>query len=116
MIDVRQISFTMPEGSFLLSARLSAPGLSRADLQWPAAIPALKSHAQVSADLRVDNGLVRKLLAMAGSNPGIAARVASLEQQGYLAAGADNVTTHLGFSGGRLTLNGHAFPPAAPAN
>lgn len=116
MIDVRQVSFTMPEGSFLLSARLSAPGLSRADLQWPAAIAALKSHAQVTADLRVDNGLVRRLLAMGGSNPRIAAQLASFERQGYLAAGADNLTTHLEFSGGRLTLNGHAFPPAAPAN
>ena len=116
VIDVRQVSFTMPEGSFLLSARLSAPGLSRADLQWPAAIAALKSHAQVTADLRVDNGLVRRLLAMGGSNPRIAAQLASFERQGYLAAGADNLTTHLEFSGGRLTLDGHAFPPAAPAN
>ncbi|MGH8181821.1 MAG: DUF945 family protein, partial [Steroidobacteraceae bacterium] len=116
VIDIRQVGFTMPEGSLLFSAKLSAPGLSRADLQWPAAIGALKTHAQIGADLRVDNGLVRRLLAMGGSNPRIAAQVAALEQKGYLTAGASNVTTHLEFSGGRLTLNGRAFPPAAPMN
>lgn len=116
VIDIRQAGFTMPEGSLLFSAKLSAPGLSRADLQWPAAIGALKTHAQITADLRVDNGLLQRLLAMEGSNPKIAAQVAALEQKGYLTAGASNVTTHLEFSGGRLTLNGRAFPPAAPMN
>jgi uncharacterized protein YdgA (DUF945 family) len=116
VINIRQVSFTMPEGSFLLSAKLSAPGLSRADLQWPAVIVAVETHAQATADLKVDNGLVQRLLAMGGSNPKVAAQLASLEQQGYLTAGASNVTTHLEFSGGRLTLNGHAFPPAAPMN
>jgi len=116
VLDIRQVSFAMPEGSFLLSARISAPGLSRADLQWPAAIMALKTHAVVTADLRVDNGLVQKLLAMGGSNPGIGAQLASFEQQGFLTAGAAAVTTHLELSGGRLTLNGHSFPPAPPVN
>ncbi|MDE2049912.1 MAG: YdgA family protein [Gammaproteobacteria bacterium] len=116
VLDIRQVSFTMPEGSFLLSAKVSAPGLSRADLQWPAAIVALETHAQVTADLRVDNGLVQKLLSMGGSNPKIGAQLTSLEQQGYLSAGSAAVTTHLGYSGGRLTLNGHPFPPAPPVN
>lgn len=116
VMDIRQVSFTMPEGSLLFSAKLSAPGLSRADLQWPAAIGALKTHAQVTADLRVDNGLVQKLLAMGGSNPKVTAQLRALELKGYLTAGASNVTTHLEYSGGRLTLNGRAFPPAAPTN
>jgi uncharacterized protein YdgA (DUF945 family) len=116
VLEIRQVSFAMPEGSFLLSARISAPGLSRADLQWPAAILALKSHAAVTADLRVDNGLVRKLLSMGGSSPRIGAQLASFEQQGYLTAGSTAVTTHLDYSGGRLTLNGHAFPPAPPVH
>ena len=115
VLDIRQVSFTMPEGSFLFSARISAPGLSRSDLQWPAAIGALQRHAEVTADLRIDNGLLQKLLAMGGSNPRIAAQLTSFEQQGYLAAGPSTVTTHLEFSGGKLTLNGHPFPPAAPA-
>lgn len=116
VLDIRQVSFAMPEGSFLLSARISAPGLSRADLQWPATILALKTHALVTADLKVDNGLVQKLLSMGGSNPNIAARLNSFEQQGYLTAGPAAVTTHLELSGGRLTLNGHPFPPATPVN
>lgn len=117
VIELRQVSFTMPEGSFLLSAKVSAPGLSRADLQSPpAAIMAVKAHAQVTADLKVDNGLVQKLLAMGGSNSKIAARLTSFEQQGYLTAGAGAVTTHLEVSGGRITLNGHPFPPAPPAD
>lgn len=116
VLDLRQVSFAMPEGSFLLSARISVPGLSRADLQWPAAILALKTHALVTADLKVDNGLVQKLLGMGGSNPNFAARLNSFEQQGYLTAGPAAVTTHLELSGGRLTLNGHPFPPAAPVN
>jgi uncharacterized protein YdgA (DUF945 family) len=116
VINIRQISFTMPEGSFLLSGKISAPGLSRADLQWPAAIVALRSHALVTADLRVDNGLLQKLLAMGGSNPKIAAELTSFEQQGYLTAGPAAVTTHLELSDGMITLNGHPFPPAAPVN
>lgn len=115
VLDIRQVSFAMPEGSFLLSARISAPGLSRADLQWPAAILALKTHAAVTADLRVDNGLVQKLLSMGGANSRIGAQLTSFEQQGYLTAGSSAVTTHLEYSGGRLTLNGHSFPPP-PAN
>ncbi|MGB6488972.1 MAG: YdgA family protein [Steroidobacteraceae bacterium] len=117
VINIRQVSFTMPDGSFLLSARISAPGLGAADLQqWPAGIMALRSHAQVTADLRVDNGLLQKFLAMSGSNPRIAAQLTSFEQQGYLTAGATAVTTHLELSGGMIALNGHPFPPAAPVN
>jgi uncharacterized protein YdgA (DUF945 family) len=117
VIDIRQVSFTMPEGSLLFSARISAPGLGANDLQqWPAGIMALRSHARITADLRVDNGLVQKFLTMSGSNPKIAAQLSSLEQQGYLTAGAAAVTTHLELSNGMITLNGHPFPPAPPAN
>ncbi|HEV7136531.1 MAG TPA: YdgA family protein [Steroidobacteraceae bacterium] len=116
VLDIRQASFAMPEGSFLLSAKISAPGLSRADLQWPAAIMALRSHAEVTASLRIDNGLVQKLVAMGGSSPKLGAQLTSLEQRGYLTAGSGAVTTHLDYSGGRLTLNGLPFPPAAPVN
>jgi uncharacterized protein YdgA (DUF945 family) len=113
VIDIRQLGFTMPEGSFALSAKLSAPGLSRADLQWPAVILALRTHARVTADLRVDDGLMQKLTAMSGSNPQVATRLTSLEQQGYLTAASGAVTTHLEYAGGTLTLNGHPFPPAS---
>jgi uncharacterized protein YdgA (DUF945 family) len=116
VIDIRQLSFTMPEGSLLLSAKISAPGLAAADLQMPAAIMALRTHGQVTADLRVDNGLVQKLLAMGGSNPKVAAQLTSFEQQGYLTAGPASVTAHFEFSSGRMTLNGHPFPPAPPVN
>lgn len=116
VINIRQIGFSMPEGSLLFSARVGAPGLSPSDLQWPAVILALRTHAQITADLRVDNGLMQKLLAMGGSNPKIAARLTFLEQQGYLTAASSAVTTHLEYTGGRLTLNGHPFPPAPPAN
>jgi uncharacterized protein YdgA (DUF945 family) len=117
VLNIRQLSFTMPEGTFLLSARISAPGLAASDLQqWPAGIIALRSHAHVSADLRVDNGLLQRFLAMSGSNPKIAAQLTSFEQQGYLTAGAAAVTTHLELSSGMITLNGHPFPPAAPVN
>jgi uncharacterized protein YdgA (DUF945 family) len=114
VLDIRKVSFAMPEGSALLSARISAPGLARTDLQWPAVIAALQQHAQVTADLRVDNGLLQKLLAMGGANPKIAAQLTAFEQQGYLSAGPTAVTMHLEYSSGRLTLNGHPFPPAPP--
>jgi uncharacterized protein YdgA (DUF945 family) len=116
VIDIRQVSFAMPEGSLLFSAKISAPGLARADLQWPAAIAALRTHAEVTADLRLDNGLLQKLLAMGGSNPKIAAQINSLEQQGYLSAGSGAVTTHLEYSAGQLTLNGHPLPPRPPVH
>ncbi|HEX4266846.1 MAG TPA: YdgA family protein, partial [Steroidobacteraceae bacterium] len=117
VLNIRQVSFTMPEGSLLLSARISAPGLGRGDLQqWPGAIMALRAHAAATADLRVDNGLLQKLLAMGGSNPKVAAQLTSFEQQGYLTAGPTAVTTHLELSGGSITLNGHPFPPAPPVN
>jgi uncharacterized protein YdgA (DUF945 family) len=116
VIEIRQLGFTMPEGSFLLSARLSAPGLSPADLQWPAVVLALKSHARVTADLKVDDGLVQKMLATYGASPRFAGQLTSLEQQGYLTTASGALATHLEYSGGRLALNGHPFPPAAPTN
>ncbi len=116
VIDIRKVSFTMPEGTVVFSAKVSAPGLARADLQWPAAIAALKQHAEVTADLSVDNGLVRKFLAMKGANSQLAARLTAFEQQGYLTAGPTAVTTHVIYDAGRLTLNGHPFPPAPSAN
>ena len=116
VIDIRQIGFSMPEGSLVFSSKLAAPGLSPADLQWPAIIMALRTHAQVTADLRVDSGLLQRLLAMGGSNPKIAAQLGSLEQQGFLTTASSAITTHLEYSAGRLTLNGHPFPPAAAAN
>ena len=115
VIDIRRISFAMPEGAFLFSARLSAPGLSPGDLKWPAAIAALRAHARVTADLRIDDGLLRKFLTLRGPHPQITARLQSLEQQGYLNAAPGAVSTHLEYSAGRLTLNGRPFPPA-PAN
>lgn len=116
VIDFRQIGFSMPEGSLVFSSKLAAPGLSPNDLQWPAVIMALRTHARITADLRVDNELLQKLLALSGSNPRIAAQLSSLEQQGFVTAAASAVTTHLDYSGGRLTLNGHPFPPAPAAN
>ncbi len=117
LINIRRLSFSMPEGSFLLSARISAPGLGRDDLQWPAAIMALKTHGRITADLRIDNGLLQKFVTMrAGSNPQFATQLASFEQQGYLTAGPTAVTTHLEYSGGTITLNGHPFPPAPRVN
>lgn len=116
VIDIRQVSFSMPEGSFLLSAKISAPGLGPADLQMPALVMALRTHGQVTADLRVDNGLVQKLLTMSGSNPKVAIQLTSFEQQGYLTAGPAAVSTHVEFSNGRMTLNGRPFPPAPPVN
>lgn len=115
VLDIRQVSFAMPEGSFLLSAKISAPGLASSDLQWPAAIAALQKHLELTADLRVDNGLLQKLLAIGGAHPQISDRLTVFEQQGYLTAGPTAVTTHVDFSGGKLTLNGHPFPPAAPS-
>jgi uncharacterized protein YdgA (DUF945 family) len=116
IIDIRQIGFSMPEGSLVFSSKLGAPGLSPADLQWPAIIMTLRTHAKITADLRVDNGLLQKLLAMGGSNPKVAAQLNSLEQQGYLINASSALTTHIDYSAGRLTLNGHPFPPAAPPN
>lgn len=116
VLDIRQVGFAMPEGSFLLSGKVSVPGLSPADLQWPAAVVALRTHAEITADLRVDNGLVQKLLTMGGANSRFSAQLTSFEQQGYLTAGPSAVTTHLDYSAGRLTLNSHPFPPAAPVN
>ena len=116
VLDIRQVGFTTAEGSFLLSARISAPGLSRADLQWPAAIAALKEHARISADLRVDDGLAQKLLSLGGPDPKRAAQLTSFEQQGYVTATSGALTTHVAYGGGRLTLNGHPFPPVPPAS
>lgn len=116
VVNLRKVGFTMPEGTFLLSAKVSAPGLTRADLQGPAAvIAAIKEHAQATADLSVDNGLVQRLLAAKGSNPKLGSQLTAFEQQGYLTAGSGAVTTHLVYAAGKLTLNGHPFPPAPPA-
>jgi uncharacterized protein YdgA (DUF945 family) len=114
VLQIRKLSFTMPEGSVLFSAKLSVPGVTRADLQWPALLGALKEHADLTADLRVDDGLVQKLIALKSSNAQLPAELSRLEQQGYLTAAAGSVATHLACEAGRLTLNGHPFPPGPP--
>lgn len=113
---IRKATFTMPEGTFVLSASASAPGLSPADLGWPALIPALKTHGQVTADLRIDNALLRKFVTGRGTVSRAADRIAALERAGYLSIGANAVTTHLHYAAGRLTLNDKPFPAAAPVN
>lgn len=113
---IRKATFTMPEGTFVLSASASAPGLSATDLDWVDLIPALKTHGQITADLHIDNALLRKFVAARGTASRSAARVAALEQAGYLRVGGNAVTTHLRYVGGRLTLNDKPFPAHAPVN
>ncbi len=116
VLKIRRMGFTMPEGTLALSATVSAPGLSASDLGWPALIPALETHGQLTADLSIDDALLRKFMASHGAASGAAARITALERQGYLKARASTETLHLRFAAGRLTLNGEPFPPAAPAH
>lgn len=116
VLKIRRVSFTMPEGTLALSATVSAPGLSPSDLGWPALIAALETHGQITADVSIDDALLRKFMASRGTTSAAAARITTLERQGYLKARANTETLHLRFAGGRLTLNGEPFPPAAPAH
>lgn len=111
VIRIRQVGFSLPQGSVRLSGKISVPGLSAADLRGPAVLPALKSHAQVTADVRVDRSL---LTFWSGHNRQAATRSQALERMGYLSPAGTALVSHLVYTAGKLTVNGHPYPPVRP--
>lgn len=116
VFKIRKASFTMPDGTLVLSGSARSPGLSSADLRLPNLISALKAHARVTAHLRIDNALLQKFITTRGHAAVLAARVTALEQHGYLTSGARSVTTQLRYDDGQLTLNNKPLLQTAPAN
>jgi uncharacterized protein YdgA (DUF945 family) len=116
VFEISRIGFAMPEGELLLTAKVTAPGLKREELEGsPAAIRvALVQHLKASADLRIDAALAEKLLDSAGKRAAFAPQLERLEHQGYIKRDGKALTTHLTFDGGRLLVNGQPFPPTAP--
>ena len=117
VIDIPKIGFKIPEGEMRLSAKFTAPGLKRADFQgtMQATTAAVVQHLQVTADLRVDTGLLEKLTQNNPNADRFAAQARALEGQGYITQDGNALTTHIAFDRGKLTLNGKPFPPTPDA-
>jgi uncharacterized protein YdgA (DUF945 family) len=111
VVNISRIGFTMPEGELRLSASVSVPGLKREDIEGPQFPAGLIQHLNVVADLRVDAALLTKLLEKSGRKDQVSAQVDAFEHQGYIKVDGKALTSHLTFTGGKLMVNGQAFPP-----
>lgn len=113
VIEIPRVGFSMPEGEFRLQAKLAAHGLRREDLSGPAMVPALLTHVDGTADLRVDAALLTRL-SNGARGPALSAQLDALQRQGYLKQEGAAWTAHLAYRGGKLTINDLPYPPAGP--
>ncbi len=116
VFELPHIGFVTPEGELRMSAKFTAPGLKREDFQGEgrATMAAIVQHLQASADLRVDTALLDKLLEGNPNSDKVAAQARALEGQGYITRDGNALTAHLVFEHGKLSVNGHPFPPGPP--
>jgi uncharacterized protein YdgA (DUF945 family) len=114
VIEVPRIGFVMPEGEMHLSAKVSAPGLTREELQGPALNAAILQHLQAQADLRVDAALMDRLLSASAYRDTARQQLVTLERQGYLKHEGSLYTLHVAYQSGKLSVNGQPFPPVGP--
>jgi uncharacterized protein YdgA (DUF945 family) len=120
VIEISRVGFAMPEGELRVSAKFAAPGLKRADFDGTtqAMTAAVAQHLQATADIRIDTGLLDRLMEGNPNSDRIAAQTRALEAQGYITQDGNALSAHIVFDRGKLTVNGKAFPPtpdAAPA-
>jgi uncharacterized protein YdgA (DUF945 family) len=114
VIHIERIGFLMPEGQLQLSAKVAIPGLTRDELQGPAAMAALLQHLDASADLRIDAAVLDKLVSASGRSEQLGPQLQQLEKQGYLRQDGSAFTASLTFRSGKLLINGQPYPPAVP--
>jgi hypothetical protein len=114
VLEIPRIGFVTPEGEARLSAKLSAPGLTRDDLQGPGFPGAILRHLEAEADLAVSTALLKKMLS--GNPNGAAAlqRLATLQRQGYVKEAAAQYTIHVTYEHGKTVVNALPFPPVGP--
>ena len=114
VLEIPRIGFVTPEGEARLSAKLSAPGLTRDDLQGPGFPGAILRHLEAEADLAISTALLKKMLS--GNQNGAAAllRLATLQRQGYVKEAAAQYTIHVTYERGKTVVNALPFPPAGP--
>jgi uncharacterized protein YdgA (DUF945 family) len=113
VIQIQSLAFAMPQGEFHLAASLEAHGIRREDLTagGMAGMLALTQHLDAMADLKIDAALLSNLVGSSAQGPMLSAQLDSLEKQGYLKRDGAAWTAQLAFHGGKLTINGLAYPP-----
>ena len=114
VLEIPRIGFAMPEGEARLSARLSAPGLTREELQGPVLAAAILRHLQAEADLAIDTALLDKMLSGNQNRGAVQQRLAALQRQGYVKQAGSRYTVHVTYEHGKTVVNGLPFPPAGP--
>ena len=117
VIDVQHTGFTTPDGELILSIKVAAPGITRADFDVnpQLLIPSLVKVLQASAEVRIDTALLDKLLDSSGKGDSITVQLQGLQRQGYIKLDGKALTTHLVFQNGRLKINDLPFPPMPAA-
>ena len=111
VLTIERLGFMAPEGEFRLSAKVAIPGLSPQELQGPAAMMALMTHLDMTADLRIDAALLDKLLEASGKRELVSGQLDQLERQGYLRRDGNTFTSTLAYHAGALTINGQPYRP-----
>jgi uncharacterized protein YdgA (DUF945 family) len=111
VFEIPHFGFTMPEGEARLSAKVSAPGLTREELQGPALQAALIKHLEAEADLAIDAPLLERILSGNKNAASLQQQLAMMQKQGYVTQSGSKYTTHLSYQHGRIIVNGLPFPP-----
>lgn len=114
VLEIPRIGFTMPEGEARLSAKLSAPGLTREELQGPAMPAGILHHLQAEADLSIDAALLDKMLSGNQNGDAVRQHLATLQRQGYVKQAGSRYTVHVTYEHGKTVVNGLPFPPVGP--
>jgi len=112
VLEIPRIGFVMPEGEARFRAKLSAPGLTREELQSPTLAAAILRHLQGDADLTIDAALLEKLLSGSQNGAAVRQQLATLQRQGYVKEAGTQYTIHVTYEHGRTVVNGLPFPPA----
>ena len=127
---IDRISVSTPEGKVQLSGKVSIPGFARADMQ--AGPLALLPKLEASMDVAIDEGFLNRdwgspaapatVAAAPAPTPAtppsrieaMKAQLHALEQQGFVSRHGSQLSSHLEFHRGALTVNGKPMgPPAA---
>ena len=131
-LTIEQISKFMPEGAAQMSGKISIPGYAHGDLDSGPMV--LLPKIEASIDIAVDEGFLNRdwgppsppashstAKARAANAPAppsrlevMKAQLATLEQQGFVTRHGSQLSSHLEFRHGALTVNGKPMgPPGA---
>jgi uncharacterized protein YdgA (DUF945 family) len=117
VIEFPHIGCKTPDGDVMLSIKLAVPGITPADMSAGvnALMTVVPKYLQATLNARIDTTLLEKLMQQSATDPdkvnAFKAQLQQLQNQGYVKADGNALTTQVTFIGGQLKVNGLPFVP-----